>query len=93
MRQPVLCAIADEPMPNQPTATNAIKRTYTPQCDLPCRLESSSFMTSPLIVMPLRSADFFEVAVPRKPYYNAAKLEKASISVKHKEFLLGTKCA
>jgi len=45
------------------------------------------------MVMELRGAVFFEVAVPQKPYYNAAKLEKASISVKHKEFLLGTKCA
>jgi len=50
-------------------------------------------MTSPLIVMELRGAVFFEVAVPQKPYYNPANLEKAPTSVKHKEFLLTIEAA
>jgi hypothetical protein len=50
-------------------------------------------MTSPLIDMPLCAADFFEVAMPPKPYYNPANLEKAPTSVKRKEFLLTIEAA
>src|ERR1044071_6439381 len=74
-------------MLSQPTTSSAINRTYRLQCDLLRGLESSSLMTSPLIPMPFCNTDFFEVAVPLKPYYNPANLEKAPTGVKQKEFL------
>src|SRR5580658_2767506 len=44
-------------------------------------------MNSPLVPKNSLGRGFFEVAVPRKPYYNPANLEKAGTRVKWKEFL------
>jgi hypothetical protein len=44
-------------------------------------------MNSPLVSKNSLGSRFFEVAAPRKPYYNPAKLEKAGSRVKQKEFL------
>src|SRR5580692_3772501 len=44
-------------------------------------------MNSPLFSKNSLDSGFFEVAVPPKPYYNPANLEKAGSRVKRKEFL------
>jgi hypothetical protein len=44
-------------------------------------------MNSPLVSKNSLGSGFFEVAVPPKPYYNPANLEKAGSRVKRKEFL------
>jgi hypothetical protein len=44
-------------------------------------------MTSPLAENSFFTFYFFEVAVPAKPYYNLANLEKAGTGVKQKEFI------
>src|SRR5580692_556445 len=44
-------------------------------------------MNSPLFSKNFLDSGFFEVAVPPKPYYNPANLEKAGSRVKRKEFL------
>ncbi|MGC0772194.1 MAG: hypothetical protein WB543_04615, partial [Candidatus Acidiferrum sp.] len=44
-------------------------------------------MNSPLASKNSLGSGFFEVAVPLKPYYNPANLEKAGSRVKRKEFL------
>src|ERR1700733_8206724 len=44
-------------------------------------------MNSPLVSKKSLGSGFFEVAVPTKPYYNPANLEKAGSRVKRKEFL------
>src|SRR5580658_5771570 len=44
-------------------------------------------MNSPLVSKNSFGGEFFEVAVPPKPYYNPANLEKAGSRVKRKEFL------
>jgi hypothetical protein len=50
------------------------------------RIPASTFMTHPCAAK-IFDDRFFEVAVPRKPYYNPANLEKAGTGVKQKEFI------
>jgi len=52
-----------------------------------CPCPAAIFMNSPLVPKNSLGSEFFEVAVPRKPYYNPANLEKAGSRVKRKEFL------
>jgi hypothetical protein len=44
-------------------------------------------MNSPPVSKNFSNSGIFEVAVPLKPYYNPANLEKAGTGVKRKEFL------
>src|SRR5216684_2336769 len=87
MRPPVLWASA-----NGAARQNAIIRTVANKMprrpiECSCRKRASTFMTSPLAPKSFFENQFFEVAVPLKPYYNPVNLEKAGTRVKQKEFI------
>jgi hypothetical protein len=56
-------------------------------CERRCQNRASTFINSPLCREESFADQFFVVAVPLKPYYNPANLEKAGACVKQKEFI------
>src|SRR5208282_6376014 len=68
-------------------ANNSREKILRKQRALLRQNPAANFMNSPLVSKNSLGSAFFEVAVPRKPYYNPANLEKAGSRVKRKEFL------
>src|ERR1700721_3570730 len=84
---PVLCAIPNGAANSRTRAAMERKRILRRLRAWRCPCRGAIFMNSPLVPKNSLGSEFFEVAVPRKPYYNPANLEKAGSRVKRKEFL------
>src|SRR5208282_1487678 len=87
IRPPVLCAPANGAAKSNASAGNNVRRMLRWQRAVRCQSPPTIFMNSPLVSKNSLGSGFFEVAVPSKPYYNPANLEKAGSRVKRKEFL------
>src|SRR5271169_2262262 len=87
IRPPVLCAPANGAA-RRIAGVRKSRETMLPLRSALLRQNPpASFMNSPLVSKNSFGGEFFEVAVPPKPYYNPANLEKAGSRVKRKEFL------
>src|SRR5271165_1772067 len=87
IRPPVLCAPANGAAKRIAGARNIRETMLQRRSVLLRQNPAASFMNSPLVSKNSFGGEFFEVAVPPKPYYNPANLEKAGSRVKRKEFL------
>src|SRR5215472_11267040 len=86
MRPPVLCASARGAAKEIARIREKANRMLRPHNEGNREKNSRAFMNSPLATKMLRER-IFAVAVPRKPYYNPANLEKVGSCVKQKEFI------
>src|SRR5271155_3060561 len=87
IRPPVLCAPANGAAKNMASARKNEEKTLRWRTATLRQNPAANFMNSPLVSKNSFGSGFFEVAVPPKPYYNPANLEKAGSRVKRKEFL------
>src|SRR5271154_3338382 len=87
IRPPVLCAPANGAARRIAGARKSRETMLQLRSALLRQNPAASFMNSPLVSKNSLGSEFFEVAVPPKPYYNPANLEKAGSRVKRKEFL------
>src|SRR5277367_1451032 len=84
---PVLCAAANGAASTIAAQRKSREKILRRQRIWLCQSPADLFMNSPLVSKNSTASGFFEVAVPPKPYYNPANLEKAGSRVKRKEFL------
>src|SRR5580692_1797794 len=87
IRPPVLCPPANGAASGIASVRTTRERMLRWHRVKPCQSPAAIFMNSPLVSKNSFGSGFFEVAVPPKPYYNPANLEKAGSRVKRKEFL------
>src|SRR5215472_11885020 len=86
MRPPVLCATARGAAKEIARSRERANGMVRPHNEGNREKNSRAFMNSPLATKMLEER-IFAVAVPRKPYYNPANLEKVGSCVKQKEFI------